>query len=96
MVAAWFHSILAVIKEAWSALLEALEGLKPRETRRGAEGGSVMTDFSDAEGELLPCSDPDEQGLAEMQGIMMLLVNKIGDRLKNQQPSAPKSPGPQV
>jgi hypothetical protein len=95
MVAAWFHSILAVIKEAWSTLL-GVRRIEAKETRRGAEGGSVMTDCSDAEGKLLPYPDPEEQRLAEMQGIMIVLVNKIGDRLKNQQHSIPQNPGPSL
>ncbi len=39
-------------------------------------------------------SDPEEQRLAEMQGFMTVLVNKVGDRLQNQQHSRIESPGP--
>ncbi len=35
-------------------------------------------------------TDPEQ----EMQGFMTVFVNKLSDRLKNQQPSALKSPGP--
>jgi len=38
-------------------------------------------------------TDPEKQAQQEMQGFMTVFVNKISDRLKNQQPSALKSPG---
>jgi integrase len=38
--------------------------------------------------------DPEEQAKEEMQGFMTVFVNKFSDRLKNQQLSALKSPGP--
>jgi len=39
-------------------------------------------------------TDPELQAQEEMQGFMTVFVNKISDRLKNQQPSILKSPGP--
>ncbi len=39
-------------------------------------------------------ADPEEQQQYEMQGFMTVFVKKVSDQIKNQQPSALKSPGP--